>query len=324
MNTPALFRLGSKPVDPDEIATGTGPWRILWRRLRRKRLAMVSLGIILFMYFCGIFAPVLAPYSFSQGNITSREAVEQPPSREHLLGTDRNGRDIFSRIIWGARTATIISLTAVTLSVIFGTVLGLIAGYFRGIAEVIIMRTTDILFAFPSLLLILLIAATVKPVIRERLLPLEENPFLKGISGQVDYIVIFTALSIVSWPGIARLIRAQVLVVREATYVEAARSMGASNLRILLRHVLPNSVGPLLVAISFSLGAAVGSEATLSFIGIGVQPPNPSWGQMINEEAGALRSLPYLLLVPSFVIAILLLAFNFLGDGINDILNSRQ
>lgn len=324
MNSPRIFWLKLKPSGDQEFAIGTSPRAIFWAKLRRKRLAMASLAVIAFLYVCGIFAPVFAPYSFTQGDISSRATVEQPPSWQHLLGTDRNGRDILSRLIWGARTAAIISITSITLSIIIGTFMGLLAGYFRGPIDMFIMRVSDILFAFPSLLLMLLIVATVKPAIREAVLPLESIDFLKGISGQVDYFVVFGALSIVSWPGIARLVRSQVLVVRSAVYVEAARCAGASTRRILFRHVLPNSVGPLLVAVSFALGAAVGSEATLSFLGIGIQPPNPSWGQMISEERAALRSIPYLLLVPSSVVAIVVLAFNYLGDGINDVLNSRQ
>lgn len=323
MSTPAVFGLRSKSPD-DSVFVNNSPWRVFWRRLRRKKLAMASLAIIFLMYFCGIFAPILAPYSFSDVNITSRETVEQPPSLQHPFGTDHLGRDVLSRIIWGARTAAIISISALALAVLFGTVLGLLAGYFPGLIDTIIMRISDFLFAFPGLLLVLLIAATVKPVVQEKVMPLESIPWLSGISGQVDYIVIFSALSIVAWPGIARLVRGQVLVVRNQTYVEAARSMGASTPRILFRHILPNSIGPLLVALSFGLGAAVASEATLSFIGIGIQPPNPSWGSMIAENAGRLRSVPHLLLIPAAVVGIVIFAFNFLGDGINDALNARR
>ena len=323
MNAPAAFRLWFRPKAVD-YPTSAGPWRVFWRRLRRKRLAMASLFVIGLMYFCGIFAPWLAPYSFVQQNISSRATVEQPPSWQHPLGTDHLGRDVYSRIIWGARTASVLSISSITLAVIIGTIFGLLAGYFGGRVDTAIMRVTDYLFAFPSFLLMLLIAATIKPMVREKVMPLESIDFLKGISGQVDYVVLFAALSVVAWPGIARLVRGQVLVVRHATYVEAARSMGASNARILLRHVLPNSTGPLLVAVSMALGGAIASEATLSYLGIGIQPPNASWGTMIAENVGRLRSVPHLLLIPAFVVGLIMLAFNFLGDGINDVLNSRQ
>ena len=254
-----------------------------------------------------------------------------PPSLEHPLGTDRIGRDLLSRVIYGIRTTVIITLASVlTGSLLIGVFMGAAAGYFGRRVDTVIMRIGDIFLAFPGILLIILIAATVKPRVVEWVRAFEDWSGIDGIvrSGGVDYFVVFASLTLFSWVGMARLVRGQLLWLKESQYVEAARAMGASNMRIIFRHLLPNALSPVIVSVSVGMGAVAGSEVVLSWFGIGIQPPNPSLGRMILENFGIsnlsiLRDDPHLLLVPAATIAILIYAWNLLGDGLNDVLNPR-
>lgn len=315
-------------MKPESTATapeqrrGRSPAAEAWRRFRRRRVALAALFVVFLLYFTGIFAPWIAPHSYTDQDLG---AANQGPSLAHPLGTDRLGRDLLSRIIWGARTAAIVSLAAVSLGTLFGILIGVAAGYFRGWVDTSAMRLSDILFAFPSLLLVIFIAATVKPTVVGWVREVEDALNIRGLvrSGLVDYVVVFGALSFFAWPGMARLVRGQVLSLREYQFVEAARALGASPRRILLVHLLPNALSPVLVAISMSLGSAVTSEVVLSWLGIGIQPPNPSWGAMIWENSGMLRAHPHLLLVPVGVVSLVIFAFNLLGDALNDALNPK-
>lgn len=298
-------------------------WADSWCRLTRKRAATSALILLLVIYLSGVLAPWVAPYSPTDQNL---DAAWQGPSREHLLGTDRLGRDILSRIIWGARTAAIVSIAAVvTGSIFLGVVLGSVAGYLGSKIDTIIMRLGDLFLAFPGLLLVILIAATVKPRVTELVRGFERAAGFEGIvaSGAVDYFVVFGALSLFSWVGMARLVRGQVLSLKENQYVEAARAIGASTPRIILVHLFPNAIGPVIVSVSMAMGSAVTSEVVLSWLGVGIQPPNASWGVMIWENSGQLRSNPHLLLMPAFVVGLVIIAWNILGDGLNDALNPR-
>jgi ABC-type dipeptide/oligopeptide/nickel transport system permease subunit len=284
---------------------------------------MAALVTIIIVYSSGLFAPWVAPYSHTEQNL---DAANQGPSLAHPLGTDRLGRDILSRIIWGARTAAIISMAAVgTGSILFGVILGCLAGYLGRWVDTVIMRLGDVFLAFPSLLLVILIAATVKPRVVSFIRQLEESTGIEGLaaSGVVDYFVVFGALSLIAWVGMARLVRGQILSLRERQFVEAAEVMGATTSRILFVHLMPNVLSPVLVAVSMAMGSAVTSEVVLSWLGVGIQPPNASWGTMIWENAGMLRAHPHLLLVPSMVVGIVIFSFNILGDGLNDALNPR-
>lgn len=303
---------------------GRSPWAEAWRRFSRKRAAMTALIVILLIYLSGLLAPWIAPYSPIEQNL---DAAWQGPSLQHLLGTDRLGRDILSRIIWGARTAAIVSIAAVaTGSIFLGVILGSIAGYLGRRVDMVIMRLGDLFLAFPGLLLVILIAATVKPRVTEVVKGLEAAVGLEGFvaSGAVDYFVIFGALSLFAWVGMARLVRGQILSLKETQYVEAARAIGASSAHVVLVHLLPNAVSPIIVSVSMAMGTAVTSEVVLSWLGVGIQPPNASWGVMIWENSGMLRAHPHLLLVPAFVVGVVIFAFNILGDGLNDTLNPRS
>jgi ABC-type dipeptide/oligopeptide/nickel transport system permease subunit len=302
------------------------PTRSLWvealLRLSRNIPAMLGLMLVVAMFFVAIFAPVLAPYSSTQQDLSQ---AERPPSLQHLLGTDDLGRDVLSRIIWGARTAalvaTIVTLTNITLGVSFGA----LAGYYGGWVDTLVMRITDFLFAFPGLLFALFIAATIKPSIIEWVRGWEALVGLKGLarSGLLDYFTVILALGLVGWPGMARLVRGQFLTLKQKEFVEGARAIGASSWRIIVHHILPNALSPVIVAVSLGMGGIIISEAVLSFVGIGIQPPNASWGAMIYDNYSFWRTRPHLVLAPGLVLASMVFAFNFLGDGLNDALNPR-
>ncbi|MBI2866317.1 MAG: ABC transporter permease [Chloroflexi bacterium] len=297
-------------------------WEAL-RRFLRKRVAVVCLVFLLAVYLAGLFAPWVAPYDYRAQDL---DAAWQGPSLSHFLGTDRLGRDIFSRIIWGARTAAIVSMAAVaTGSLALGLVLGSLAAYLGRWVDTLIMRLGDIFLAFPGLLLVIFLAATLKPRAVELARGLEDSLGVQGIvaSGVVDYFVVFGALALFGWVGMARLVRGQVLSLKQAQFVEAAQALGASHSRIIFRHILPNALGPIIVTVSMAMGSTVTSEVVLSWLGIGIQPPNPSWGTMLWENQGMLRAHPHLLLVPAGVVALVVFSFNLLGDGLNDALNPR-
>ena len=255
----------------------------------------------------------------------------QGPSLKHPFGTDRLGRDLLTRVIYGLRTTVIITIASIVSGSLFlGIGLGLISGYVGRWADSIIMRVGEIFLAFPGLLLVILIAATVKPRVKNWVQGWA--PGLESWSGIdivqlgiVDYVVIFGALSAFSWVGMARLVRGQVLSIKQSQFVDAARAMGASNRRILLTHILPNIISPLIVVVSMGMGSIAGSEIILSWLGIGIQPPTPSLGVMIfeNGNVGVLRTNPHLILFPVLTIAILIYAFNLLGDALNDVVNPK-
>lgn len=318
----AGLRVGQGEAAAERSVRGRAPWLEVWRRFRRNPIALASLVLVILVYFTGVFAPLLAPYSYSDQNL---DVVRQAPSLAHWLGTDDFGRDLLSRIIWGARTAAIVSVVAVFLATVIGIVLGALSGYVGGWVDTAVMRIADILFAFPSLLFVIFVAATLKPAAISFVEQMEAAWGMKGLarSGIVDYIVVFTALSVVAWAGMARLVRGQVLSVKEMEFVTAANAIGAGTLRVVFRHVMPNCLSPVLVAVSMAMGGAVISEATLSYLGIGIQPPNASWGGMISENRDMWRIQPYLIFLPGAVVTIVMLAYNFIGDALNDALNPR-
>lgn len=295
------------------------------RRLRRKKLAMFFLGIIVIMYGSGILASVVTPYGHNDQNLS---IAKQGPSLQHPFGTDRLGRDLMTRVIFGLRTTVIITVTAlVGGSLFFGIILGLVSGYFGKLADGIIMRVGEVTSAFPEVFLLLIIVSTLRPRIVVWVRAFEDATGIDWIVdlGIVDFAVVSFALAVFSWFGMARLVRGQVLQVRENQYSEAARAIGASTTRILRVHVLPNIISPVIVSVSASLAAFAGAELFLSFIGIGVQPPTPSLGRMIfeNSSISVLRSDPHLLLFPVIAVSILLFSFNLLGDAVNDAFNPR-
>jgi ABC-type dipeptide/oligopeptide/nickel transport system permease subunit len=295
-------------------------------RLFRKKIAVVALIIIVAFYLTGILAPYIAPYDYTDQDLQN---TFQSPSWEHPLGTDRLGRDMLSRVIWAARTTAIVTLaTLLTGGVLLGITLGLIAGYVGGRVDTVIMRTGDIFLAMPGLLMLILINATLRSRWIEWAHDFEDWSGWYGFveTGAPDYLLVFSALSLFAWVGGARLIRSQVLALRETDYVMAARAMGASRWRIIFRHLLPNVSNLIIVGLSAGMAGIVGSEIALSWLGLGVKPPNPSFGALILEWSGIsnLRTHPTLLLFPATVVALLILSWNLLGDALNDVLNPRR
>jgi ABC-type dipeptide/oligopeptide/nickel transport system permease subunit len=276
-----------------------GLWQQAWRRLLRRPTAVISMVYILLLILVAIFASKIAPFPY---DFQDYAAVRLNPfSPGHMLGTDMLGRDILSRMIYGTQVSIEVAGVVLVIAVTVGLSLGLIAGYYGGTVDMVIMRVTDIMFAFPELLLAILIMGIRGP----------------GITN------LFFALGVVAWPGLCRLVRGQVLSLKEADFIQAASSLGAGDKRIILRHLLPNVMSPVLVSATLSLAGVILSEASLSFLGIGIRPPRPSWGSMLNEMISMIYSQPKLLIGPSLILAVTVLAFNFLGDGLRDALDPR-
>lgn len=271
----------------------------LIRMCRQNHLAAFSAAVIVIIILLAIFAPVIAPYGEAQQDLMARL---QGPSAAHIFGTDELGRDVFSRILYGSRVSLVVGIFPAIISLFIGIVLGLISGYFRGWIDYVIMRFADIMLSFPSLLLTMVIMYTL------------------GRLGN-SIVCIFIALSLVGWASVSRVVRSHTLSLKETEYVEAAHSIGVSNWKIMFRHILPNCVPSLIVLYTLSVPSSILSESTLSFLGIGVQPPAASWGLMVNQSKQFLFTQPWLALAPSLAIMIIVLAFNFLGDGLRDVLD---
>ena len=305
--------------------------KIFWNQFKKRKFALICLVIICAVYLIGVLAPLISTHDYSETDLTR---TQNGPSLENWLGTDRLGRDIYTRVIWGIQNTIIITLiTIITGSFLLGISLGLAAGYFRGKVDILIMRLGEVVSAFPDILLIILLAATLRPSIISLAHYIEDNMGIKGIlsSGIVDYLVIGIALLPLSWFGLMRLVRGQVLSIRNAEYVQAAKAMGTSEIVILFRHILPNIISPVIVSISFSIGAIALSEVMLSFFGLGVQPPRPSLGVMIGDvtaRGGAsisvLRNHPEQLLAPIIVVWLMIFCWNIIGDILNDIFNPKN
>lgn len=270
----------------------------IWRRLSRRKSALFGLAVVLFMLFIAAFAPLLAPYD---PNAQSWTAVRQAPSLAHWMGTDELGRDILSRIIWGARASLLAGLTSVAIAIAIGVPLGLTAGFLGGFADGLISRFTDALLACPSLILAIALASFLGPSLTNAMI----------------------AIGITATPIFIRLSRGQVLSIRNEEYVEAASVVGNPRWRIAVRHILPNILPQLTVQATLTIASAIISEASLSFLGLGLQPPDPSWGSMLNTAQRYISSAPWMAMWPGIAIFSTVLAFNLLGDGLRDALDPR-
>jgi oligopeptide transport system permease protein len=300
----------------------TGLWSDAWRRLRRNKLAVAGLVVIVILVLVAIFGPLLTPYDFLSQNLDARNMA---PSFAHPFGTDDLGRDVLSRLIFGARTALMVAVMVTLIAVALGTLLGAIAGFYGGMFDRLLMWITDMTMSVPQLLLVVVINASLKQPITlwmEARYMETMNPIYRN-SSLVDFVLVFGSMALISWPPYARLVRAQVLSIRNRPYVTAARALGLTNRIILLRYVMPNAMGPLIVAVSAGLGTAMVLESAFSFLGIGVNPPTPSWGNMISDGLRVWTNYPHLLVAPAAVLALATVAFNFLGDGLNDALNPK-
>ena len=266
--------------------------------LLRSPLTVVGLGLIILFAASAILAPVIAPIDPTEQELTLRL---KPPSPEHWLGMDQLGRDVFSRMLFGAQISLTIGIVVVVSAGLFGTIVGLIAGYASGMVDEVMMRFTDIFFAFPPLILAMAIAGALGPSLNNAMV----------------------AIAVVTWPVYARLVRGQVLALREREFIEAARGIGSTTPRILFRHLLPNTLAPILVQASFDMGGAILAAAGLSFIGFGARPPTPEWGVMISEGSKFFSTQPWLSFFPGLAILLTVAAFNLIGDGLRDALDPR-
>lgn len=282
-------------------------WGDAWRRLIRNRMAVLGGIVVLALLLAALLADVIAPYSPTRQDYS---AIFQPPGSKYFLGTDNLGRDQLSRLIYGARVAVAVGIFTQLVILAIGVPIGAIAALAGGRIDNLLMRFTDIVYAFPDLLLIILLSTV-----------LRENP-LKNVWGGL--LIIFFAIGVVNWVNIARLTRGQLLSLKERDFVDAARALGGGSGHIIRKHLLPNALGPIIVSVTFGIPQAIFTEATLSFLGIGITPPNPSWGSMIQDGYQAIFAYPHLVLFPALAIAATLLAFTFLGDGLRDALDPRM
>jgi peptide/nickel transport system permease protein len=291
------------PVQVPEIGpVSLSQWQLAWRRFKRHKLALVSGVILLLVALASVLAPLLTPFEFRSLNL---DAVRQGPGVEHYFGTDTLGRDVFTRVLYGGRISLLVAISVALSAGAIGTFIGAIAGYYGGWLDNLLMRITDLFLSIP-LLVILIIAATA----------------LAGVLPEPWDIVL--VLTLFFWMGIARIVRGLFLSLKEKEFVEAARSMGASNGRIIFSHILPNTLGPIIVGVTLSVAAAILTESVLSFFGFGVEPPTPSWGNMLAESRNLITAAPWLLWFPGLMILITVLCVNFVGDGLRDALDPHQ
>ena len=293
-------------------------------RLVRNKAAMMGLFISIFVVFVGIFGPFFAPYDHLEIDLIR---VHETPSSDHWFGTDLLGRDMLSRIMHGGRTAVFVAFVVLVVSVSIGTASGAVAAFAGGIVDDIIMRVSDGFYSFPELLLAAFIYAVVRRPVQNFMTSIYDNIVQWEILKQtlyVDYTMVFGALALISWPAYARLIRGQILSLREQDFIRAERALGVPDRTIITKHLIPNAISPIVVLMTISVGGVMLLESSLSFLGLGIQPPGASWGNMIAQNLPMWRLYPHVVLIPGFTLAVAVFGFNFLGDGINDALNPRQ
>lgn len=273
-------------------------WGEVWRRLKRNKMAMFGLVILIIIIFTAFFADYLAPYSYREQNLRN---INQPPNSQHLLGTDDLGRDMLSRIIYGSRISLQVGLVAVGISVIAGGTLGALAGYYGGKLDNVIMRIMDVFLAIPQILLAIAIVS--------------------AFGGGLTKVMI--AVGISSIPSYARIVKASVIMIKEQEFIEAARAIGSNDFRIITKHIIPNSMAPIIVQGTLGVAGAILSAAGLSFIGLGIQPPTPEWGAMLSSGRSLIRTAPHVATFPGVAIMITIFSLNLLGDGLRDALDPR-
>jgi oligopeptide transport system permease protein len=290
-----------------------GLWSDAFGRLRKNRLAILGLIMVLGLLFLGVFGPAIAPYDYAAQDLKAVFAAgggPLPPGHPaHILGTDQLGRDLLSRLLDGARISVSVAFVVQLVILAIGVPIGALAGWFGGRLDNLLMRVTDIVYAFPDLLFIIILTVAFR-----------ETFFGQAFDG---LLIVFVAIGITSWVTVARLVRGQLLSLKETEFVEAARAIGVSDRKIVTKHLLPNGIGPIIVAVTLGIPGAILAEATLAYIGIGVQPPRASWGSLIAEGQKYIRSEEHLVLFPAIAIAIALVSFTFLGDGLRDALDPK-
>jgi len=296
-------------------------WKDAFRRLLKNKMAVLGGIIIIVLFILAIFAPYIAPYHYAEGSLIDNYAK---PGTKYLLGADFMGRDLLSRIIYGTRISLSVGMVGALTAFIIGVLYGVVSGYYGGKIDNFMMRFVDIMYGFPTILLIILLMVLFKSTFA-----IATPGTIAGYLNVVDrafggLFFIFIGVGVTSWLGMARIARGMALSLREKEFVEAAKATGNGNLQIILKHVLPNLIGPCIVTVTLAIPGYITFEAFLSFIGLGVNPPTPSWGMMISEGYRAIRSNPHLALYPGLALAISMMAFNFLGDGLRDALDPRM
>lgn len=277
----------------------SSPWRDAWKTFLKNKMAIAGVAIIIFFVLIAIFAPVITQYPYDEGNLMDKN---KPPSAEHWFGTDYNGRDLFTRVIYGARISLWVGTFSVLGSIVAGTFLGLLAGFYGRWVDMLISRFFDIMLAFPSILLAIAIVSILGPSLSNALL----------------------AIAIINIPTYGRLVRSKVLSLKEEEYVMAARAMGMKDSRILLRHILPNSIAPVIVTGTLGIATAIIEAAALGFLGLGAQPPEPEWGKMLADSREYIQKAPWTVIFPGLSIMLTVLGFNLIGDGLRDALDPRM
>lgn len=283
----------------EEQSSTIGYWQDAWMRLRKNKMATFALAVIIALIIIAIFGPIFSSHTYDEQNLT---LTNQSPSLEHWFGTDNLGRDIFIRVLYGARISLAIGIVASLLNFFIGVIYGGIAGFFGGKVDRIMMNIVDVLYSVPTLLYVILLMVVLKP----------------------GLINIFIALGIGYWLQMARIVRGQILAMKEQEFVLAAQTIGASKMRILLRHLIPNAMGAIIITMTLAIPDAIFTEAFLSFIGLGVSAPMASWGVLASEGVNNLRAYPFQLFFPAAAISITMLSFNFLGDGLRDVLDPKM
>jgi len=296
---PDAAQLAAASLAPTEAGAVRTPWREFWRKFKRQHVAMAALWVVILLVAVALFAPWLAP--FDAENYFDYERINEGPSMVHWFGVDPLGRDIFSRILAGASISLAAGFLSVLVGCVIGTAMGLMAGYYEGWWDRVTMRLSDVLFAFPGILLALGVVAILG-------------------SSMTNVIV---AVAVFSVPAFARLVRGNTLVLKHMTYIESARSIGASDWVILVRHILPGTISSIVVYFTMRVGTSIITAASLSFLGMGAQPPTPEWGAMLNEARADMVNAPHVALFPSLAIFLTVLAFNLLGDGLRDALDPK-
>jgi peptide/nickel transport system permease protein len=287
-----------------------GTWTLAFRRLRHHKLAMLGLAVLIFFMIASLLAPVIAPYPYDAIDLQNRLS---PPSRAHLFGTDDLGRDTFTRILYAGRISLSVALTVTIISAVVGTSVGSVSGYLGGTADTVLMRFTDVMLTLPVLPLLMIMSKS-----------LREMPGLQQRFGTaLSVLVIIVVIAVFDWMSAARLVHGAALSLKEQEFMEAARALGVSGPQTIIRHLVPNSLAPIIVAATFSFGGTVIYEATLSFLGLGIQPPTPSWGNMLTDVQRLMMRNPWLAFYPGLCIFFTVLSVNFLGDGLRDALDPR-
>jgi peptide/nickel transport system permease protein len=302
-------------VDGKQV-TARSPLQLFWRRLRRDKLAMIALGVVVVAILVAIFAPLIVKATGApQPNVQNPDLLDDfgspsGPTAHDWLGVDQRGRDVFSRVVYGTRISLLVAFLSTIIVVVIGVVLGLIAGYYRGWVDSLLTRAMDVMLAFP----VLLLAIGLGVACADGCL---NNTIKPGLT------VVVTVIALSLWPYMARIVRGQVLSLREKEFVEAARSLGASNSRIIFREILPNLVAPIIVYGTILIPQVILFEAALSFLGIGIEPGTPSWGSMISDAVGVFDIAWWFMTFPGLALLLVVLAFNLVGDGLQDALNPR-